>query len=121
MNVGPEVRNRYWLAGVLQGGLIGLAAATVGLAGEAAQHLHVRTLSPFPFPFPFPFSYLGRRGVALAFACFFGFLGLERLPGGGWLSFRAKKKVTKESCLGGGSGLELSALSGHRFAWPWVL
>lgn len=48
MNVGPEMRNCYWLAGVLQGGLIGLAAATVGLAGEAAQHLHVRTLFPLP-------------------------------------------------------------------------
>ncbi|MEO8013552.1 MAG: hypothetical protein ABI642_05365, partial [Polaromonas sp.] len=33
------------------------------------------------------------------------FCGLrgERLPGGGWLSFLAKKKVTKESCLGAGS------------------
>lgn len=28
----------------MQGGLIGLAAATVGLASEAAQHLEVRTL-----------------------------------------------------------------------------
>ena len=65
--------------------------------------------------FPFLLSLLGE---ALAFACFFGFLGLERLPGGGWLSFLAKKKVTKESCLEGGSGLELDALTGHRFAWP---
>jgi hypothetical protein len=29
-----------------QGGLIGLAAATVGLASEAAQHLKVNLLSP---------------------------------------------------------------------------
>jgi hypothetical protein len=39
------------------------------------------------------------------------FCGLrgERLPGGGWLSFLAKKKVTKESCLKSGSG------------WSWTL
>ena len=67
-------------------------------------------------PFPCSLFCLATCGVALAFACFFGFLGLERLPGGGWLSFLAKKKVTKESCLG--SGLELDALTGHRFAWP---
>jgi len=32
-----------------QGGLIGLAAATVGLASEAAQHLKVNFLSPWLF------------------------------------------------------------------------
>lgn len=32
-----------------QGGLIGLAAATVGLASEAAQHLKVNLFSPWLF------------------------------------------------------------------------
>ena len=70
----------------------------------------------------FLLSLLGEaRGLRWLLPDFFGFLGLERLPGGGWLSFLAKKKVTKESCLRVGSGLELNALSGHRFAGPWVL
>lgn len=35
----------------MQGGLIGLAAATVGLAAEAAQHLEVRNSKDFAYVF----------------------------------------------------------------------
>ena len=44
--------------------------------------------------------------IAAFFLWLFGFFcGLrgERLPGEGWLSFLAKKKVTKESCLEAGA------------------
>jgi len=49
---------------------------------------------------------------------FFG-LRAERLPGGGLLSFLAKKKVTKESCLGNGN--ELNAHRAIASLGPWVL